>query len=120
MNWLQLTSLEQLDQIAERSKAVPCLLFKHSTRCSISAMAKHRLEAEWDFSPDAVEPYYLDLIAFRPVSSAIAERFSVYHESPQVLLVKDGVCFYDASHLDITVAELKAALSSPEYAGTSK
>ncbi len=114
MNWHPLTSLQELNQISERSHQVPCLILKHSTRCSISFMAKFRLESDWSFSAEEVEPYYLDLIAFREVSAAVADRFSVHHESPQILLIKDGECVLDASHLDITVEEIQEVLSSAE------
>lgn len=107
MNWHPLTTVSQIEEIIERSKEVPCAIFKHSTRCSISSMAKYRLEDDWDFDGKDLEPYYLDLIAHRDVSNAIAQQFSVHHESPQILLIRAGECTYDASHLDITVAELK-------------
>jgi bacillithiol system protein YtxJ len=106
ITWKNLDNLKQLDTIVERSKTVPCLLFKHSTTCEISAIAKKRLEQKWDFSTAEIEPYYLDLKVFRAISNEIAEKFGVYHESPQVLLIRDGECVYDASHLDISVAEL--------------
>lgn len=106
MNWKQLSTIDQLDKIVERSKETPVLIFKHSTRCNISSMAKFRLEDDWDFPETQIEPYYLDLIAFRNISSEIANRFSVNHESPQVLLIRNGECTYDASHLDISVQEL--------------
>lgn len=106
MNWIPLTSVSQIDQIIERSKEIPCVIFKHSTRCSISAMAKYRLEDDWKFSDNQIETYFLDLIAHRDISNAIAEKLSVWHESPQLILIRDGECTYDASHLDITVDEL--------------
>jgi bacillithiol system protein YtxJ len=108
INWIPLESEKQLNLIAERSNSVPCLIFKHSTTCEISAMAKHRLETKWNFGTQEVEPYYLDLLKYRPVSREIAEKFEVHHESPQVLLIHNGECVYDASHLDISVAELRA------------
>jgi bacillithiol system protein YtxJ len=110
MNWIPLTKEEQIAELMEQSKQVPCLVFKHSTRCSISSIAKHRLEDDWSFSPEEMAPYYLDLISYRTLSSKIAEDFQVHHESPQVLLIVDGECVYDASHLDISVAELKEVL----------
>ncbi|MBK8566902.1 MAG: bacillithiol system redox-active protein YtxJ [Saprospiraceae bacterium] len=110
MDWKPLTNLQELNEVIDRSKQVPCLIFKHSTRCSISFMAKHRLEAQWDFNATEIEPYYLDLISYRNVSNEIAERFQVYHESPQILLIKDGDCYHDASHLDISVEEIKEVL----------
>ncbi|MCR9289735.1 MAG: bacillithiol system redox-active protein YtxJ [Bacteroidetes bacterium] len=106
MNWIPLTSISQIDEIIQRSKEVPCAIFKHSTRCSISSMAKYRLEDDWNFPTTQVEPYFLDLIAHRDISAAIADKFSVWHESPQLLLIREGECTYDASHLDITVDEL--------------
>jgi bacillithiol system protein YtxJ len=111
LHWKTLTSNQDVDAIIARSKDIPCLIFKHSTRCSISSIAKMRLEDDWGFAPEAVEPYYLDLITYKPVSQHIAEVFSVHHESPQVLLISDGECIYDASHLDISVEELQESLS---------
>jgi len=112
MNWIPLESVNQINKIIERSKNIPCVIFKHSTSCSISSMAKFRLEGDWDFSNNDIEPYYLDLIAHRDVSNQLAETFSVHHESPQILLIKNGECTYDSSHLDITVNELKEGLTA--------
>jgi bacillithiol system protein YtxJ len=106
IQWIPLTREGQLAEISQQSNAVPCLIFKHSTRCNISSMAKARLEKAWDFSNDDMKAYYLDLISFRDLSNAVAEKFDVYHESPQVLLIRNGECTYDASHLDISVQEL--------------
>ena len=112
MNWKDLNAVAQVRDIIERSNAVPCVILKHSTRCSISAMAKYRLEDDWDFNDSDLEPYLLDLIAHRDVSGLLADEFQVHHESPQVLLIVGGECIYDASHLDITVDELKEALAA--------
>ena len=113
LNWISLTTLDQIDAIIQRSYDRPCLILKHSTRCNISAIAKYRLEEDWNFEPETLEAYYLDLLLYRPVSQQLAETFSVWHESPQVLLIVEGECVYDASHLDISVSELKEALSLP-------
>mgnify|MGYP001158769216 CR=1 FL=1 len=96
MNWVQLTDLQQLEQIKEASFQTPVLFFKHSTRCSISVMALNRFEREWNNT--TVNPYFLDLLNYREVSNQIATLFEVEHQSPQVLLIKDGVCVYHASH----------------------
>jgi bacillithiol system protein YtxJ len=111
INWIPLESEPQLASILESSNSQTALIFKHSTRCNISSMAKSRLEKAWNFATDEITPYYLDLIEYRNISSAVAEKLDVYHESPQVLLIKNGGCIYDASHLDISVAELKDILS---------
>lgn len=110
INWKQLNHPEHLNEISSLSAEVPCLIFKHSTRCSISTIAKHRLENNWHFSDQDIQAYYLDLLAFRAISNEVAERFSVSHESPQVLLIHEGECIYDASHLDIKVDELHDCL----------
>jgi bacillithiol system protein YtxJ len=111
INWIPLESEPQLASIIEGSTAQTALIFKHSTRCSISSMAKSRLEKAWHFSNEEITPYYLDLIEHRNISSAIADKLDVYHESPQVLLIKNGECIYDASHLDISVAEINDIFS---------
>ena len=111
MQWNNLTSVRDVDALIERSHSKPCLIFKHSTRCPVSAIAKYRLEGDWTFAPDELEAYFLDLIRYRDVSNYIAERLEVHHESPQVLLVSGGECTYDASHLDITVTELQEGLA---------
>lgn len=112
MNWKLLESESDLEKIIEESfldnKGVT--IFKHSTRCSISSVAKRRLESNWDVD-DAILPiYYLDLISYRNISNLIAEKLNVYHESPQLLLIKDGKCTYHESHMSISVKELKQKL----------
>ena len=113
MNWKQLTDQAQLDGIREASKA-PGLkgiaIFKHSTRCSISSTAKSRLERQWDFDEAELPIYYLDLLRHRNISNQIASDFGVYHESPQLLLVKDGEVVYHASHFGIDARDLAKAL----------
>lgn len=106
MNWEQLTEESQLDAIKEQSKTQPVVIFKHSTRCSISSMALNRLERTAE--PKGVKFYYLDLIRYRGVSNKVAEVFKVYHESPQVLLIRNGECVYDESHNGIDMGEIAA------------
>jgi bacillithiol system protein YtxJ len=104
MNWIQLTTEEQLENIKSKSVTTPQVIFKHSTTCSISKMAFSRFErAE---APDSIDFYYLDLLNYRSISNAIAEIFQVHHESPQVLLIKNGECVYDESHYGIMMDEL--------------
>lgn len=104
MNWISLTSEEQLAQIIEKSATVPQVIFKHSTRCSISSMVLDRLERSQ--APSTVDFYYLDLIAHRNLSNRVAETFHVHHESPQVLVIKNGECTYDESHMGIRMDEV--------------
>ncbi len=111
LHWLPLNSTDQVETLKNRSHEVPCLIFKHSTRCEISAIAKYRLEDDWATIATTFEPYYLDLIAYRPVSQYVADTFEVYHESPQVLLIVNGECVFDTSHLDISAETLSEALA---------
>ncbi len=109
LKWVAIEREEQVEAIAALSHSRPCVVYKHSTRCSLSSLAKYRLEKEWNLAEDAVATFYIDIIAHRHLSRYLSERFEVYHESPQVLLIRDGECTYDASHLDISVADLRSA-----------
>ena len=104
MNWIELTKEAQLDTVKENSKNKAQVIFKHSTRCSISSVAKSRLERS--NAPQDVDFYYLDLIKHRNISAKIADDFDVFHESPQILLIKNGACIYDESHSGITMDEI--------------
>lgn len=99
MNWINLTNEEYLHQIKLKSNTKPQVIFKHSTRCSISSVAKSRLERSTQ--TNEIDFYFLDLIKYRLISNKIAEEFNVYHESPQILIIKNGECIYDESHSGI-------------------
>ncbi|MFE3849060.1 bacillithiol system redox-active protein YtxJ [Flavobacterium sp. LB3P45] len=105
INWNELTDLGQLNEIIAISNEKPVAIFKHSTRCSISRMALKQFENEFN-SADKVTPYFLDLIAHRDISNAIADQFGVTHQSPQLILIKDGKAIYNVSHSDIDAEEL--------------
>lgn len=104
MNWIDLQDETQLERIKESSKDRPQIIFKHSTRCSISSMAKNRLDKAT--APTGIDFHFLDLLKHRSLSNKIAEDFNVYHESPQVLLIKDAECIYDESHNGISIDEI--------------
>jgi bacillithiol system protein YtxJ len=106
INWIALTDLGQLNEIMDLSHEQPVAIFKHSTRCSISRMALKQFENEFDLE-GSVTPYFLDLLNHRDISQEIATRFEVYHQSPQLLLIKEGKSVYDVSHSDIDAVELK-------------
>lgn len=111
MKWTALTNEAQLDAIDALSATRPVLIFKHSTRCSISSAALHRLESAWSTDDDRLGAlYHLDLIRFRGLSNAIADRYGVQHESPQALVIRDGRCVHHSSHFGITYAGTKEAL----------
>lgn len=107
IKWINLTDLKQLQEIENISGNKPVIIFKHSTRCSISRMALKQFERDFEFS-ESIDAFFLDLIAYRDISNEIAERFNVYHESPQLILIKNGKAIYNASHSDIDAEVLKA------------
>ena len=104
MNWIEITDEAQLVEMKDLSKVKSQVIFKHSTRCSISSMAKNRLER--GAAPDNIDFYYLDLIKHRNISQKVAEDFDVSHESPQILLIRNGECVYDESHSGISMSEI--------------
>lgn len=108
--WKRLTSLGQLDQIAKDSKSKPVAIFKHSTTCGISRMVLRQLESQYDIDPAHLDLYYLDLKAYREVSNEVAIRFQVLHQSPQMILIKNGTAVYADSHGNIHAGALAAKL----------
>lgn len=104
MHWIHLTEDEQIKQIITRSQEKPQVIFKHSTRCSISSVALQRLQRSEQ--PSDVDFYFLDLIAYRHLSNKVAEVFQVHHESPQVLVIRNGECIYDESHMGISMNDI--------------
>lgn len=109
MNWIPLTTEDQLQDI--KSSPEFQLIFKHSTRCAISMMARKRFELEWDAIPETTPLYFLDLIKYRDLSNQVATLFQVHHESPQLLIVKEGQCMLEQSHGDISATEAAEILT---------
>jgi bacillithiol system protein YtxJ len=114
INWIPLQDLGQLNDIINNSHEKPVVIFKHSTRCSVSRMALKQFEIETlqcnVFTEKNADAYFLDLLEHRDISNEIARRFGVHHQSPQLLLIKDGKSVYDVSHSDIDAEELKGKL----------
>ena len=107
MNWTKLENSDQLMLIDEESKDGKVLIFKHSTRCSVSSTILDRLERNWKKENDRnINPFFLDLLAHRAISNKIATRYKIEHESPQVLVIRNGICIYHASHLEIDIKEI--------------
>ena len=115
MAFTDLTDINQIDEIEELSRTAVrgVLIFKHSTRCAISSMALNRFTRGWDLGEEQLPVYYLDLIRYRHVSDQVSERFGVVHQSPQVLLIKNGICVYHASHNAISPSRV---VEEAEYA----
>jgi bacillithiol system protein YtxJ len=106
MNWIPLSNAQQLEDIKINSAYRPQLIFKHSSRCSISSMARNRLDK--NAFPKGIDFYFLDIINHRNISNKVASDFQVHHESPQVLLINKGACIYDESHSGIHMDEITA------------
>ena len=102
-----LTSMEELETIETISYEKPVILFKHSTRCSISRFALKRFDAEYDFSEEQMNWYLLDLLNYRDLSNEIARRYNIEHQSPQIIVIRNGKAVFDTSHDAIDVYDLK-------------
>lgn len=103
IDWQLLNTAEGIEAIKEKSTEKPQVIFKHSTRCSISSMAKRRLERNWNIDESKVDIYYLDLIAYRSISNLVSSDFGVTHQSPQILIIKNKEAVFHTSHNDISV-----------------
>ncbi|QHI34825.1 hypothetical protein IMCC3317_01690 [Kordia antarctica] len=107
LKWTPLTNVDQLDTIVEESKTQPVAIFKHSTRCGISRMVIKQFEGSYDLEENQMKVYYLDLLNYRPISEEIAAKFQVWHESPQLIVLKNGISVAHASHSGINSIELE-------------
>lgn len=112
MEWNSLNNPDQLEDLLRESAEKKILIFKHSTSCSISRTTLDRLERNWKEEFPNTKSYFLDLLSYRALSNAIAERFGVVHESPQVLVICEGKSIYDRSHFDIEFSQLKNVLKN--------
>ena len=106
LTWLPLTSLEQLETIETESNTASVLVFKDSTRCGISKMVIKQFEKLFTEENQHLKVYYLDLLNYRDISNEIAVKFQVMHQSPQLIVVRNGSTVHHASHNDITQVNL--------------
>lgn len=107
LEWNYLESMDELDNAEQISQEKTVVLFKHSTRCSISRFVLKQFENTYDIPADQMEIYFLDLIEYRPISNEIAARFGVTHQSPQLIVLKNGKAVFDASHESIDANSLR-------------
>ena len=110
MIWKDLNSIDDLNAAISASDNGLVILFKHSTRCSISRMALKMLEMGWDESLAGVEAYYLDLLNHRDVSGAITDQLDIEHQSPQMLVLSGGKVLSVSNHSDINADVVKKHL----------
>lgn len=105
--WHVLGKMDQLDEIVEESKTKPVAIFKHSTRCGVSRGVLKSLERHYNLTNNQLKLYYLDLLQNRDISNEIASRFKVPHESPQMIVIKNGEVVHQDSHHTIEAAHLE-------------
>lgn len=106
VGWRPLTDLGQLNEIVSESTDKTVIVFKHSTRCGVSRMVLKQFENEFDLH-DKITPYFLDLLEHRTISNEIASRFDVFHQSPQLIVIKNGTAVFNDSHGSIDATQLK-------------
>ena len=107
VKFFTLDNMEQFDVIDVISNTKPVVLFKHSTRCSISRMALKQFDAEFNYSEEKINWYLLDLLNHRDLSNEIASRYHVVHQSPQIVVIRNGKAIFNESHENIAADGLK-------------
>ena len=112
INWLPLNDELQLSAIIKISSDKPVLIFKHSTRCGISRMVLKNFESDYDIPETEMDLYFLDLLNYRALSQDISTKFNVIHQSPQVLVLKNGEVIYHYSHDYISAVKIKELLKN--------
>ncbi|PKQ46426.1 bacillithiol system redox-active protein YtxJ [Confluentibacter flavum] len=105
--WIDLNTLSQLQTIKDKSTTKTQVIFKYSTRCSISRIVKNQFVEDYEFNDHDLELYYLDLLTYREISNVVANTFNIVHESPQMLVIKNGIVVLHASHGAINNLDLK-------------
>ncbi len=110
VQWKLTNSEQALDLIDEQSKRKPQIVFKHSTRCGVSSMVLRRFERQSHEVISGMDFHMVDLISNREVSNAVAARYGIMHQSPQLIIVKNGTAVFNDSHYDITTVELEQYL----------
>jgi|SRR5680860_206375 len=106
--WIPLTSLEQLEEIEQKSASRPQAIFKHSTTCGVSRMVLNLFEKNPILQEGSLDLYFLDLHRHREISNEIAQKFQILHQSPQLLVIKNGKTVAHGSHGGITEINLDA------------
>jgi bacillithiol system protein YtxJ len=110
MNWIAINSEEEVAKISQSAEYA--IIYKHSPRCMTSLMAYRQLKMDVNAASNVETSIYIvDVISNRRESLAIADAFQVQHQSPQILVVKDGKCLYDASHEDVSLHDIMKHLN---------
>ena len=111
MQFIPLEKEEQLANIKQASEYN--IIFKHNTTCPISRSVRSRFEQDAGSLKHVQSVYVVDIHQHRNLSDSIAEEYNVVHESPQLLLIKNGECTYNESLYDISAQAAAEAISQP-------
>jgi bacillithiol system protein YtxJ len=95
-----------LDNLLTDSSRKPVIVFKHSNACSISARAYREMEQLGE------RVNILEVQSAREISRELANLTGVRHETPQVIILRDGKAVWNASHFDVKAAEVLKAVES--------
>lgn len=107
--WNEIQSSEDLETAIEASEQGKVVIFKHSTRCMISKTVLRNFERQIESeSVDLPKLYYLDLLNHRDISNEIAQKFSVVHQSPQIIVIENRQVIHHASHDNIDLSLILA------------
>ena len=110
--WIALNDITQLDAISSKSNNKPQIIFKHSTRCSISSMVMNQFVDAYNFSTNDFDLYYLDLLSYRDLSDSVSHKFQVIHQSPQLLVIKNEVVKAHGAHGDVNEINLNQFINN--------
>ena len=102
-------TMDDFHQLLANSHEKPVFLFKHSTRCPISASRWQVFQGFAD--SDQTEYWRVLVIEDRPTSLQIARESNVAHQSPQAILFHNSQAAWHASHYSITAEEMTKALN---------
>lgn len=109
VSWKLIEQSADIESIKALSAEKPIVIFKHSTTCPISSTALDRFERKWNSEANA-DLYLLNLLRYRDLSQQIAAEFDVVHQSPQILVIKNGESIYDESHFGIAAEKVEEVI----------
>lgn len=96
-HWNQPQNVNELDTVLGRSDRIQAI-FKHSSACGTSAFALRGMEEVISEVSESVDFSILEVRLQRKLSNYVAEKTGVRHESPQLILMKNGEVVWNASH----------------------
>lgn len=114
---VELTSLDIINEMLEKSHAAPVLLYKHSISCPISGYAWYEVEGCLAHCEGPPECYRVTVQMHPELSRNLAETLNVIHHTPQIIILREGQASYVASHWQIRRQTLQRALSPAEAEG---